>query len=137
MLYPRSVEEVPGPARIIFDLQEIRPAFEKRTAWMMDYEASLTEVMELLPAYISEAVCVQDGLNAYVERIVEDHDHFQAKRDGLIYAAAARMVGEFMIDQYRQLGLFKYNGICHYVFDYWIDPQSAVFKKVLFEDLYC
>lgn len=136
MLYPRSVAEIPGPMRIVFDLQQIEPDFKRRTAWMKDYTADLTELMELLPCYINEIACAQDGLNALLERIIEDHNIGDAPGDGQICARAAEMVGKYMIEQYTYQGLYEHNGICHYVFEGWLDAQSPVFVKTAFEELY-
>lgn len=136
MLYPATLNEIPGPLRIVFDLQEIQPIFVQRTAWMSEYTADLTELMELLPGYINEAFCAQDGLNALIERTVEDHERGGAPRDGQICARAVRLVGQYMIDQYSKLGLYRHNGICHYVFEGWLDAQSPVFVKTNFEELY-
>lgn len=136
MLYAKTLEEIPGPARIVFDLQEIEPLFHKRVAWMKDCEASLTEVMELLPAYINDGLSAADGLNALIDRVLEDHEQANAPQDGQIYAKAVRLVGQYMIDQYIHQGLYRDTGVCTYVFEGWLDPQSPVFVKTPFEELF-
>lgn len=136
MLYAKTAEEIPGPARIVFDLFEVEPVFRCKTNFMRDYESSLTEVMEMLPAYINEAHTAEDGLKAYVERVIEDHSESGADQDGRIYAGAIQLVGKHMLEQYVSLGLFHHNGWCHYVFDGWLDPHSPVFKKVTVEELF-
>jgi hypothetical protein len=136
MLYEKVIEDAPGPKRIVFDLQAIQPLFVKRTAWMMEFEADLTEVMLLLPAYINEQRCAYDGLNALVEETIERHELEGAPGDGEICAAAIQAVGEYMIDQYVQQGLYRYDGVCRYIFEGWLDRQSPVFVKTTLEDLF-
>jgi hypothetical protein len=137
MLYEKSIEEAPGPKRIVFDLMDLQPYFMKSTAWMMEYEADLTEVMHLLPAYINESTCARDGLNALADMMIGNHEDQGAPKDGEILAKAIRVVGEYMIDQYVEQGLYRYDGVCRYIFEGWLDRHSPVFVKTTLEELFC
>lgn len=136
MLYPKTVANISGPEYLIFDLQEIAPIFNKKVEQMKDYEASLTEVMEILPTYINEALSAEDGLRSYTEHIVQDHERYNAREDGEILAGAVLMMGQHFMSVYASLGLWRDDGVCHYIFERWLDPQSPLFRKVAYEDLY-
>jgi hypothetical protein len=136
MLYEKVIEDAPGPQRIVFDLQGLQPFFAKSTAWMVECEADLTEVMHLLPAYINESTCARDGLNALAEMMITNHDQAGARHDGEIYAKAIHVIGEYMIDQYVQQGLYRHDGVCRYVFEGWLDRHSPVFVKTTLEELF-
>jgi hypothetical protein len=128
--------DAPGPMFIVMDLQGVEAAFHKRVDGMKKCEASLTEVLELLPGYINEKCCAKDGLQAYLDRIIEDHDQADCRMDGMLYASAAKMVGEHLIEQFKYLDMYHHDGLCHYLFDRWLDRQSPVFMKVRTEDLF-
>jgi hypothetical protein len=128
--------DAPGPMFIVLDLQGVEGLFHKRTGAMKQCEGSLTEVLELLPSYINERSTAKDGLEAYIERIIEDHDQVDARMDGMLYSSAARMVGEHLIEQFKMLDMYHHDGLCHYLFDRWLDRQSPVFMKVRTEDLF-
>lgn len=137
MLYAKTLEEIAGPARIVFDLQAVEPLFHKKIAWMEQCEGDLTEVMHLLPAYINEFDTAGDGLNALLESVLRDHTQSDAQKDGEIYVDAIKTVAQHLMGQYYEQGLYRDNGICHYVFERWLDQQSPVFVKVTYEELYC
>jgi hypothetical protein len=128
--------DAPGPAFIVMDLQGIEAAFHKRVGAMKHCEGSLTEVLELLPGYINEKCSATDGLQAYLDRIIEDHDQAEARFDGQVYASAAKMIGEHLIEQFKMLDMYHHDGLCHYLFDRWLDRQSPLFMKVRTEDLF-
>lgn len=133
---PPLPADAPGPMFVVMDLQGVEPLFRKRTGAMKNYDASLTEILELLPSYINEKSSATDGLQAYLDRIIEDHDQADGRMDGMIMASAAKMVGEHLIEQFKMLDMYHHDGLCHYLFDRWLDRQSPVFMKVRTEDLY-
>lgn len=128
--------DAPGPIYIVMDLQGIEAAFHKRVGAMQQCSGDLTEVLEILPSYINEKCSATDGLQAYLDRIIEDHDQADCRMDGMIYASAAKMVGEHLIEQFKMLDMYHHDGLCHYLFESWLDRQSPVFMKVRTEDLY-
>lgn len=140
MLYDKVLAplpaDAPGPMFIVMDFQPVEAQWRKRVDAMKRYEASLTEILELLPGYINERCSAQDGLQAYLDRIIEDHDTADARMDGHIAASAAKMIGEYLIEQFNMLKMYHTDGICHYIFDRWLDRQSPVFMKVRTEDLF-
>jgi hypothetical protein len=135
MLYPKTVETPPGPERIVFDLWDIEPVFRKKVNWMKDFEGSLPEVLELLPPYINNPIDAEAGLKSYMEWTVKEHAMQGSENDGKIYAGAIQLVGQYMIDQFIKLGLYR-DGMCHYVPDGWLDSYSPVYKKVSIEELF-
>jgi hypothetical protein len=136
MLYAKCLADVPGPEYLILDLQDIQPLFVKKTQYMQVFEANLTEVLERLTGYINEALSAEDGLNQLLETIIEEHEEHDAHRDGVLLSGAVELVGQYLIDQFIMLGLYRNDGVCHYVFDRWLDPQSPMFAKVMYEELY-
>lgn len=128
--------DAPGPVYVVMDLQGVEPLFKKRVGAMKQCDGCLTEVLELLPSYINERQSASDGLEAFLERIVEDHEEADCRMDGMILASATRMVGEHLIDQFKSLKMYHDDGLCHYLFDRWLDRQSPVFMKVRTEDLF-
>jgi len=136
MLYPKTVDTPPGPERIVFDLWDIEPVFRKKINWMKDFEGSLGEVLEMLPPYINNAFDAEEGLKSYMAWTVREHTLSGSQRDGEIYAGAIQLVGQFMIDQFIKLGLYRHHGLCHYVPEGWLDNYSPVYKKVSLEELF-
>jgi hypothetical protein len=136
MLYAKTAEEIPGPARIVFDLFEVEPMFRKKINFMKDCEGSLEEVLTLLPVYIADEYGAKQGLQDYAEQVIRDHANAGCPKDGEILSHAVTLLGQHMIDRFIHLGLYQHSGVCQYVFDGWLDQSSPVFKKVTLQELF-
>lgn len=117
---------------LVVDFHETMPYAKELFGLMSQFEHDEDEIMELLITYLDDEQLGEAGLDAYTERIVEDHAMQGSRDDGVLMAAGAMVLGQHLFDVLKRAHVYDqdgWNGGLH--FEGWRDRNRtvAVFKR--------
>jgi hypothetical protein len=83
---------------LIVDFHETMPVYRELVDAMQECLSDTDEVMEMLITYLDDLELADKGLDAYAERIWEDHMIAGAPTDGALMIEGAMMLGRHLLD---------------------------------------
>lgn len=117
---------------LVVDFHETMPYAKELFEMMGEFEHDEDEIMELLITYLDDEKLGEIGLDAYAERIVEDHAMQGSREDGVLMAAGAMVLGQHLFDVLKRARVYDQAGwIGGLHFEGWRDRNRtvAVFKR--------
>ena len=117
---------------LLVEFGGVVPAFKEAVSGMSEVEYDEDEIMEMLITYLDDDKLAEHGLEAYTERIWEDHMIAGCPRDGEKMIEGALMLGNHLLDVLRRAGVYDKDGwLGGLHFDHWRGHQRtcAVFKR--------
>lgn len=125
---------------LLVDFHETIPVFREIVYYMKHCESDEDEVMEMLITYLDTLELVEQGMDAYKERIWEDHMIAGYPQDGLLLIEGAMMLGNHLLDVLRRANVYDATGwLGGLHFDSWhgCNKTVAVFKRDPDEERCC
>lgn len=112
---------------LLVDFHETMPYARAMFAAMSECEHDTDEIMELLITYLDCRSLGEQGLDAYTERIIEDHALADARNDGELMAAGALALGQQLFDTLKRCNVYDKDGwLGGLHFDGWRDRNQTV-----------
>jgi hypothetical protein len=117
---------------LIVDFHETMPYAKEMFRLMSQFEHDEDEIMECLISYLSDECLADQGLDAYTERITEEHALLGSRTDGELMAAGALALGQQLYETLKRARVYDndgWTGALH--FDGWRDRNRtvAIFKR--------
>lgn len=93
---------------------------------MIDYEDCINEILIEILMYLSNLSTAKDGLDALATDIRLCFDV-----DGEVLAPAALALGQVVLTQFKEIGIYTNDGILPYTFErQWQDYSTPIFVKI-------
>lgn len=125
---------------LLVDFCDVAPAFKEAVSGMTEAEWDQDEIMEMLITYLDDETLGEQGLDAYTERIWEDHMIAGCPRDGQMLIEGAMILGNHLYDTLKRAGVYDAQGwLGGLHFDSWRGHHQtcAVFKRDPDEERCC
>jgi hypothetical protein len=125
---------------LLVDFHETMPVFREIVEQMHECESDEDEVMEMLITYLDSLELVDQGLDAYAERIWEDHMIAGCPQDGARLIEGAMMLGNHLFDVLKRADVYDAEGwLGGLHFEGWRGRNKtvAVFKRDPEEERCC
>lgn len=129
MEYKRLLDDLPGPDYVIVDIAPGIRQFLIAARGLKDTGQLLTNQIEDLVPYVMERRSAECGIEAYIEKLLDDTVFFDDERLEMLFTSAVRKLGRVLIQQLEHHGLYSKSGLLFYRFYGWADPVSPILQK--------